>query len=465
MDSRAYWQSREAEQRKYDIRDERAYQKQINEIYQSTLDQVQKEIDSFYAKYAKKEDITMAEAKKRADKLDMEAYARKAKKYVMEKDFSEQANAEMRLYNLTMKVNRLELLKANVGLEMVSGFDALQKYFDEVLTNRALSESKRQAGILGKSVFNNAKAAHAVVNASFQNATFSDRIWMHQDLLKNELNKLLQTGLVQGRGSRELARSLRKQFSVSVSNAERLMVTELTRVRTEAQRQSFERNGYENYEFIAEPTACPICRALDGKVFEVSKMLPAENAAPMHPHCRCSVAAYMDRETFDKWLNGYSEKSDDQFDSENVLNVFHLNFPEKGGRLRNKELMQKARTELDRYFQVTGLHSDGENFYMRDSEDNIVKKFTPDQLAAIIKKTKSYKGQEVKVYSCNAGAEGMVAAQDLANALGVPVKAPSEDIVLMSDGKFRIISKRDKDGKYLDAYPVDDGWVVMKPRR
>ena len=37
----------------------------------------------------------------------------------------------MRLYNATMKINRLELLKANIGLEMVSGFDELQKYFDK----------------------------------------------------------------------------------------------------------------------------------------------------------------------------------------------------------------------------------------------------------------------------------------------------------------------------------------------
>ena len=57
----------------------------------------------------KKEGITMAEAKKRADKLDIDAYARKAKKYVAKKDFSDEANEEMRIYNLTMKVNRLEL--------------------------------------------------------------------------------------------------------------------------------------------------------------------------------------------------------------------------------------------------------------------------------------------------------------------------------------------------------------------
>ena len=53
-------------------------------------------------------------------KLDIAAYQRKAKRYVADKDFSKQANEEMRLYNLTMKVNRLEMLKANIGLELVA---------------------------------------------------------------------------------------------------------------------------------------------------------------------------------------------------------------------------------------------------------------------------------------------------------------------------------------------------------
>ena len=53
-----------------------------------------------------------------------------------EKDFSDKANEEMRLYNLTMKVNRLELLKAKIGLELVSGFDELEKLLGEKLTKR-----------------------------------------------------------------------------------------------------------------------------------------------------------------------------------------------------------------------------------------------------------------------------------------------------------------------------------------
>lgn len=303
-----YWRRREEAQQKKNIKDQKEYDKQLKSIYLKAMDNIQKEIDSFYARYAKKEGITLAEAKKRASKLDMEEYSRKAKRYVDEKDFSKEANDEMRLYNMTMKVNRLELLKAKIGLELVDSFNDLQKYFDQKLTERTLDEFKRQAGILGDTVMDTelAKRARALVNASFRNAKWSDRIWMYQDLLKNKLDDLLRTGLIQGRNSRELARDLRKAFDVSRHDAERLMRTEMCRVQTDAQKDSFERNGFEEYEYVCcgLPDACEICRALDGKIFKVKDMMPGENAPPMHPNDHCSTAAhYANRAEFDAWLD------------------------------------------------------------------------------------------------------------------------------------------------------------------
>ena len=305
MSSRTYWKNREEEQRKKNIKDESKYAKEIERIYTSMMDEIQKEINGFYVRYAKKEGITIAEAKKRASKLDMEEYSRKAAKYVKEKNFSDAANEEMRLYNMTMKVNRLEVLKARIGLELVGGFDELQKFFDKKLTDRTLEEFERQAGILGKSVLQNEKKAHAIVNASFHNAKFSDRIWMYQDMMKAELSNLLQQGLIRGKHPRDLARHLKKLFGVSQYNAERLMITELARVQSEAQKQSFERNGFEYYEYIAcgKGDVCNVCKALDGRHFKVKNMMIGENAPPMHPMCHCSIAAWEDNEEYEEWLD------------------------------------------------------------------------------------------------------------------------------------------------------------------
>lgn len=303
MNSREYWSKREAEQLKHYITDEAEYDREIQRIYSNMLDSCNEQINAFYGRYASTEGITLAEAKKRVSKLDIAAYERKAKRYVKDKDFSAKANEEMRLYNATMKINRLEMLKANIGLEMIAGHDELEKFMGGILKGRTEEELARQAGILGKTVRNNAQLAHAIPNASFHNATFSDRIWLYQDLMKADLDKLLQQGLIQGKNPRVLAAELKKKFDVSTFNAERLMRTELARVQTEAQKQSFEHNGFEEYEFIVNGGCCSICEALSGKHFKVAKMMPGENAPPMHPHCRCSTAAYSDRKEYEEWLD------------------------------------------------------------------------------------------------------------------------------------------------------------------
>lgn len=291
-----YWRKREERNLKSNLKQEAEYDKEIERIYKDMLDSVQKEIDAFYGKYAKTEGITLAEAKKRVSQLDIEAYERKAKRYVNDPDsdrFSKRANEEMRLYNLTMKVNRLEMLKANIGLELVKGHSKLESFMSKILRGRTEAELERQAGILGKSIKNNAKLADTIVNASFKNATFSDRLWMYHDQMKADLSKLLQRGMIQGKNSRQLAKDLRKYYygpeylkngkKGAVYNTERLMRTELARVQTEAQRQSFERNGFTEYTFIALADCCDICAAINGKHFKVKDMMPGENAPPMHP--------------------------------------------------------------------------------------------------------------------------------------------------------------------------------------
>lgn len=302
-----YWRKREEDALRHYISEERKYDKELKKIYADMLAECRAEIDRFYGKYAAAEKITITEAKRRVAKLDIEAYERKAKRYVKEKNFSQRANEEMRLYNATMKINRLEMLKANIGLELISGHDELDRFMAEVLKGRTMDELTRQAGILGKTIRGNAKMANSIVNASFHNATFSQRVWSNLALLQNELNQLLQRGLIQGKNPRELARDLRKAFDSSVYHSERLMRTELARVQIDAQKKSFEENGFEHYEFIANANCCDSCQRLNGKHFEVKKMTPGENAAPLHPNCRCSVAAWEDSEDYDAWLDYLSK--------------------------------------------------------------------------------------------------------------------------------------------------------------
>lgn len=313
MSSNTYWRDRELEWKKKRLKDEQKYADEIKEIYANMMDSVEKEIESFFARYASKEGITMSEAKKRVSNIDIKAYQRKAKKYVKEKNFSDEANEQMRLYNLAMKVNRLELLKANIGLELVAGHDELKSYTGDKLEGAYLEEIQRNASILGDTVIDNAKTAKTVADSSFKNATFSERIWVNQDQLKNNLSVVLSNALIQGKNPREFIPLIRKKFDVSRCNAERLLRTEIARVQTQAQAESYEANGIDEYEYIAcsLKDVCPLCKEMDGKTFKLKDMEIGENAPPMHPNCHCALAPYSDRGVYEKWLDGLANGEHD----------------------------------------------------------------------------------------------------------------------------------------------------------
>lgn len=302
-DAENYWVRREAKAREKSQSDDSDKSDVVKRIFEYMFHNVTEQINAWYSKYASKEGISMSEAKKRADKLDIKAYEEKAKKYVKEKDFSQQANDEMKIYNLTMKANRLELLKSEVALELAAGNNEYEKYVEDCLKDKTIDEMERQAGILGKTIKNNGDMIKSIVNASFYNATFSERIWANQDMLRSELEGYMIKAIIQGKSTTSLISDMRKRFDVSYYAADRLLRTEERRIQTDVAKRSYEENGFGQYKYVVMNTkACDECRKLDGNIYDTKDMTPGVNAPPMHPICHCSTVPYIDRKLFDEYL-------------------------------------------------------------------------------------------------------------------------------------------------------------------
>lgn len=308
--NRAYWEKREREAREKYLRTEAEEIAEIDRIYREMYQWCEDEINRFYGKYADAEGIDITEAKKRVAKEDIQAFEEQAKKYVADRDFSTRANDELRLYNATMKINRLELLKAKIGLKLIDGTNEIDKYCGDKMNDRAMEELTRQAGILGRTITHadTVKRANEIVNASFYNATYSQRIWSHMDRLRSEISIQLQRGLIAGIGSREMARRI-KQYAIipNQQDAERLMVTELRRVQTDVAMDSYKEMGITQYMYMAvNPNACPECRKVNGKIYDVKGAEvgnPDHPLPPMHPRCHCTTAPYSDPDDYEAWLN------------------------------------------------------------------------------------------------------------------------------------------------------------------
>lgn len=307
--NRAYWEKREREAREKYLRTEAEEIAEIDRIYREMYQWCEDEVNRFYGKYADAEGIDITEAKKRVAKEDVQAFEEQAKKYVADRDFSTRANDELRLYNATMKINRLELLKAKIGLKLVGGINEIDKYCGGIMNDRAREELERQAGILGFTITRaeTIKRADVIVNASFKNATYSQRLWGHADNLKNEIAIQLQRGLIAGVSSRTMAQRLIDVYGASKKDAERLMVTELRRVQTDVAIQSYKETGITQYMYMAvNPNACPECRKVNGKIYDVKGAEvgnPDHPLPPMHPRCHCTTAPYSDPDDYEAWLN------------------------------------------------------------------------------------------------------------------------------------------------------------------
>jgi len=300
--SKMYWRNRELKHIKNNIKSDKQVAKELRKKYKEMTENINVQIEQFYGRYALREGIAIEEARKRVNKADIEKYKRKAKKYVKTKDFSKRANEEMRLYNVTMRVNRMELLKKDLQLELLAMTSEEERLLYEHFYEGAIREYRHQSAILGATVNNNAKNIRKIINSSFYSAEWSDNLWANHEALRNELDKLLHRGIVQGKNPRELARDFRKAIDSSVYNSERLLRTETARVQTDVFIDSARQMDIEQYEWIAEPDACYECADLDGKIFDVDKIRIGTNGVPKHPHCRCALAMYVDREAWDEKL-------------------------------------------------------------------------------------------------------------------------------------------------------------------
>lgn len=310
MNSRTYWRLREEKWIKESIKRDKDLAKEINRVMQDAYADIQKDIDSFYARYASKEGITISDARKAVAKHDVQKFASQAKKYVKAKDFSPRANEELRLYNLTMKINRLEMLKAEINLKLIGSVDEINNLLENEAYQQAMLEIERNAGILSDSAkINVEQRAKQVLEGSFQLSdsdtltVFSDNIWLYKTELVNDLEKLLVRSFTRGENPRLMARQLKKQFDVTGYQAERLARTEMAEVASRIQDDNFKENEIDEYEFIAEPTACKVCAALDGTVHKVKDAKKGVNSQPMHPCCKCSKAPYVNpTKMYDDWL-------------------------------------------------------------------------------------------------------------------------------------------------------------------
>ena len=314
-----YWKTREQAEKAWisqNLANDDQFNQHLAKYYQTALsnidDAIEHELLNLQKGHFLNQEVVEA--------TDVQHYQEKAKKIVEEAqkirqagnkvtyaDFSKSVNDQLKVYNATMRISRLEMLKSQIGLEMVqSGID-VDKALHDKLSQDYIDEVKRQAGILGvtakPSMWTDKNVAKIIMGQT-ESANFSQRLWANQAALKAQLDQVISTGIIQGQNPREMATKLKANVAKTIANyryvTERLARTESARVQYRAQIDSLIANDYRFCKWHAEPGRCKFCGEIasndpDGNgrgIYEVDDV----PIVPRHPNCRCSISAY--------WVNG-----------------------------------------------------------------------------------------------------------------------------------------------------------------
>lgn len=308
MTKNNYWAEREKAERlwqKEQDKDLDKYIQHIGEMYQKTIDNINREIkaDVGIANGHLIKAEKMAEYERLAKDMVKKADAMRAKGHtVTRKDFSKDVNDRLKIYNATMRVNRNEILKSMIGEQLVDlGMDQ-EIDLTKKLWNDYTKEKVRQAGILGvttKSKVWSDEDTAEIIYGQIANANFSKRIWANIDGLKGQLDGLVSTAIIRGDNPKEMAKWLTGEVAATVSNqkyvAERLARTETARVQFSVQKMSALQNSYKYVKWYAEGSACKYCKAIvSDDVGYGDGIYPVKEVPdiPVHPNCMCSIGAY-----------------------------------------------------------------------------------------------------------------------------------------------------------------------------
>lgn len=319
-----YWEYRDKKEREWQeqqLRNDAEFNKMVQSHFDRSLVSIGQDIDAEFNRLALRNKSTVEEARKAVSQADIKAYQVEAKKVVAEanrmraakkhptyNDWSSEVNERMRIYNATMRINRLEYLKSQIGLSMVQAGYQIDDDLQTKVAKDYTDELKRQASILSMTMKDSlwtSKEVQQQIMAQTNSATFSQRLWQNQDALKARLDAVLSTGIIEGSNPREMAAKLKDLVRTAVTNSryvvERIARTESARVQHAAQIKSIKDNGYRYVKWYAEPGACKYCREIADNdeedlgigVFNVDDC----PSIPVHPNCRCSISAH--------WVEGH----------------------------------------------------------------------------------------------------------------------------------------------------------------
>ncbi len=311
MKKSSYWQDRFIKEEQRRNKDARAYIKTIEKQYDQALSNIEKDINNWYMRIAKNNNISLLEAKKILSKKELAEFKWEVEDYIKAGEtnsispiwIKELENASARVH-----ISRLEALKIQIQNQVETLYGTRDKEMQDYLIRtygdtyyHAAYEIQKGIG-LGSSVYSlDTNKVNQIIHKPWavDGKNFSERIWEDKNKLINTLHNGLTQSFIRGSSPYQIVSDIAKEFNVRKSVAGRLVMTESAAYAAKAQENCYKDLGVDQYEIVAtlDTHTSPICQEMDGKVFNIKEYEVGVTANPFHPNCRTVTAPYFADDT------------------------------------------------------------------------------------------------------------------------------------------------------------------------
>ena len=280
----------------------------MEELYLDAQRSVQKEIESWYARFAGNNQISLTDARKWLTAGQLEEFHWSVEQYIK---IGEQAGLDAawlkKLENASTRfhISRLEAVQTGIQqqLELLYGnqVDSLDALLKKVVGNgytHTAFEVQKGVGLGWDITGLDQKKLETLLSKPWttDGRTFRDRCWLNKNDLVGSVSKSLTQGLLRGDSPAKITTAIQKQFGVHRYKAGRLVNTETTYFNAVATKECYKDLDVEMVEIIEtlDSHTCSICGGLDGKVIPISQYEPGVTVPPFHPNCRGTTAPAID---------------------------------------------------------------------------------------------------------------------------------------------------------------------------
>lgn len=308
MKNADYWRGRFAVLEDSAHKQSDEYLQSLEEIYREAEHTVQRDIESWYQRFATNNKVTLAEARKMLTAGQLEEFKWTAEQYVkaaQQANLSEEWIKKMENASARFHVSRLEAIQLQIQqqIELLYGnqVDGIDDLLKELVSNgytRGAFEVQKGIGLGWDITALNQKKLEALLSKPWttDGRTFRDRCWLNKADLVDTVNKELIQGMLRGDPPAKTITAIQKKFGTARYKARRLVHTETSYFNAVSKIQMYKDLGVDQIEIVEtlDSRTCAVCQPLDGTVIPLAQYEPGMTVPPFHPNCRGTTCPYYD---------------------------------------------------------------------------------------------------------------------------------------------------------------------------